>query len=379
MYHDAIMSRERVSARGEWDAILIRYATTQKQVKTQAVLRSWRWLIVVAFMLLATGPKARAEGAPPRELTIATWNVENLFDAKDDPKNTGDDEFTTEGWRTWTPDRYSLKLGHLADVITQMNADILCVQEIENRRVLDNLCEALRYEFSMDYPYILHREGTDHRGIEVAILSKIEPVDMRWLEPVAGQRETLIARFRPDGERLTIYVNHWKSRWGPKGASTRTRLRQARAIRKDVDAVLKADPAARVLVVGDFNDDCNGSNMCDVLRVSTNKSAVLESDRGGLLYNVHGERPAHTPGTSYYRQNRVWNTFDTINVSRSLLTGNGWTLKPDSVEVFRTPDMVDEEGVPIPFRLLKDTKTKRWAYLTGYSDHLPLRVVLIKP
>jgi endonuclease/exonuclease/phosphatase family metal-dependent hydrolase len=329
-------------------------------------------------MLLATVSAPATNEATPRELTLATWNVENLFDAADDPRNKGDDEFTPGSWRTWTPERYSAKLTHLADVIAQMNADILCLQEIENRCVLENLVEALRSEFGVEYEHILHRDSQDHRGIDVAVLSKAAPEKVHWLSPVPEQREVLVAKFPAGDETLTVYVNHWKSRWGSRAASDKIRRREAEAVRRDVDALLAADPNAKVVVAGDFNDDCDGAAVCEALRATTNRSAVLDDARGLRLFNVHGDRTDGAAGTFYYRQGRSWNTFDTLHLSRGLLTGGGWTLQTNSVAVFRAPDVADAQGLPIPFRLLKDPKTKRWGYVTGYSDHFPLRLILVE-
>jgi endonuclease/exonuclease/phosphatase family metal-dependent hydrolase len=337
-----------------------------------------RRVLALCVCILCGGAQLRADDMA-RSLTLATWNVENLFDATDDPANPGDDEFTPEGWRTWTAERYSLKLRNLADVMAQINADILCLQEIENRRVLDNLATVLRDEFNLDYPHIMHREGGDHRGIDVAILSRVEPESVRWIVPVKGSRDTLIARFAPDGYPLVVYVNHWKSRWGSQAVATRLRRTQARAVRKDVNALLAREPGTGVLVAGDFNDDCTGPTLCEVFEATTNRRAVLDAPDGALLYNVHGERPREAPGTFYYRHGQTWNTFDAVIVNRALLDGPGWQLAPRGAALVVTPESVDASGIPIPFRLLKDPATKRWTYVTGYSDHLPLRVTLVRP
>jgi hypothetical protein len=50
---------------------------------------------------------------------VANWNVENLYDAVDDPDNDGDDEFLPNNPTTrWTQVRYETKLDNLAQVIS---------------------------------------------------------------------------------------------------------------------------------------------------------------------------------------------------------------------------------------------------------------------
>ena len=96
---------------------------------------------------------------PSRELVLCNWNLENLFDTEDDPANKGDDGFTPRGWMRWTNNRYRLKLQHLSDIIAQMRPDILCVEEVENRRVLEDLVKTLQERCGYELPEIIHRDS----------------------------------------------------------------------------------------------------------------------------------------------------------------------------------------------------------------------------
>ena len=125
--------------------------------------------IFLAFSLVFGEGECRAEGAKPvrgQEIVVCNWNVENLFDTEDDPENKGDDGYTPRGWMHWTENRYRLKLEHLAEIIEAMKPDILCVEEIENRRVLEDLSNQLRKQKRHPMPYIVHRESSDKRGID---------------------------------------------------------------------------------------------------------------------------------------------------------------------------------------------------------------------
>ena len=75
-------------------------------------------------------------------ITIASWNLENLFDTKDDP-NKNDEEFTPSSSKEWTVDRLNTKLYNLSRVIGFINdnkgPDILGVCEVEHKALLDSM------------------------------------------------------------------------------------------------------------------------------------------------------------------------------------------------------------------------------------------------
>ncbi|MCA9960765.1 MAG: hypothetical protein KC443_17115, partial [Anaerolineales bacterium] len=57
-----------------------------------------------------------------------------------------------------------------------------------------------------------------------------------------------------DGQPLTLFVNHFKSKLGGEEETGVRRLAQAQHLNTFVAALLAADPQARVVVMGDFND-----------------------------------------------------------------------------------------------------------------------------
>jgi len=176
-----------------------------------------RTALVVAVLLIAWWVAHRyyprrlagvgVGGFSGERIVVVQWNVENLFDTVDDPAIELDDEFTPAGWRRWTDSRLDSKLANLARVLLLLDGDIVCLQEVENRAVLDDLNAALGRERS--YPHVIHRDGSDHRGMDVAVLSRFEPVDARWHSPVKGQRDILAVELRPRGQPLTLVVCHW--------------------------------------------------------------------------------------------------------------------------------------------------------------------------
>lgn len=105
------------------------------------------------------GPAPSASAAPPERVTVASFNVENWFDAVDDPgRDEGD-----------TPPKPEEAKRAVAALIREAGADVVTLQEMENRAGLDELAD--RYLEPGRYPYRLLVEGNDGRGIDVAILS----------------------------------------------------------------------------------------------------------------------------------------------------------------------------------------------------------------
>ncbi len=105
------------------------------------------------------------------ETTILFYNVENLFDLKDNPE-TNDDEFTPNGDRRWTFNRFNKKLQNISKVILSSSGwnppELVALCEIENRFVLEKLISETPLK---SFPYkIIQKESPDFRGIDVGLL-----------------------------------------------------------------------------------------------------------------------------------------------------------------------------------------------------------------
>ena len=111
-------------------------------------------LIVVFCTTLAWGQSAPG-------LRVSFWNVENLFDMDNDPKKN-DDEFARGGKKNVTQEIYDLKLKNCATVLTDLNADILGICEVENKFMMTELN---RVYTDRDYA-IVHFDSPDSRGID---------------------------------------------------------------------------------------------------------------------------------------------------------------------------------------------------------------------
>lgn len=105
-----------------------------------------------------------AKPKTPGTIRIATYNVENLFDHKDDPALTGSIEDMD---LAATPERCEA----IAKAILATQADIIAVEEVESLEALTWFRDT--YLKGAGYEFVASIQSGDPRGIEQAILSKI--------------------------------------------------------------------------------------------------------------------------------------------------------------------------------------------------------------
>lgn len=204
------------------------------------------------------------------QISIALFNLENHFDAFDD---TGLAEEPKP-----TPAEIAHKEAKIARQITEFLGcpTLLGVQEVENKTLLLSLAQTLAKPCGFVYE-VTHRESADARGIDVALLSDprrvaVQSAALRQTCTVldtgitdatagcpAGQqplfsRPPLAVAAMVDGRPFTITVNHFKSKRGGEAETAPQRLVQAQFLNELAADWLAADPAARLVVMGDFND-----------------------------------------------------------------------------------------------------------------------------
>ena len=109
------------------------------------------------------------------DFRIMFYNVENLYDTKDDSLKN-DDDFLPDGYMRWTPWKYREKLRNITRVITALGGmrspALVGLCEVENDSVLYDLTKRspLRVQ---EYEYIITR-SPDERGIDVALLYQLD-------------------------------------------------------------------------------------------------------------------------------------------------------------------------------------------------------------
>jgi len=199
----------------------------------------------------ATPPAAAAPWSGDT-VTLGAYNVLNLYDGYDDPYRS--DEGTTVKPRS--------EVEALARTIRKINADVLALEEVENRGYLERFVRAMLPD--MGYEHVVLFEGNDDRGIDCALLSRLPvgPVTSHRYarfpgpdgKPMGFMRDLLEVRIEPPGAAaFTVFVLHLKSKSGGD-SSDGLRLAEAAKVRSILDARLKENSDARFVVCGDFND-----------------------------------------------------------------------------------------------------------------------------
>lgn len=317
--------------------------------------------------------------------TIAFYNLENLFDTINDP-NKNDDEFTPTGTNKYTPAVYKDKLSKLARVLSEIGSDksknnpvIIGVCELENRSVLEDLVKTGALK---DNRWgIVHYESPDARGIDVALLYQekyFKPTNHKSFDlPLydEGQRyytrDQLMVSGYLDGELIHIIVNHWPSRRGGEAASRPSREKAAALNNTIIDEIRRTDPNAKIISMGDLNDDPINSSLKNILKTESNHKKV----KVGGIYNPFEDMFKRGLNTLGYRDNI--NLFDQIFFTSTLVTNDKdfATYKFYKAGIYNPSYVINKEGQYKGYPMRSYSFS---TYAGGYSDHYPVFIHLIR-
>jgi hypothetical protein len=315
--------------------------------------------------------------------TLGFYNMENLFDTLDTP-NVRDTEFTPAGSKLWDGKKYWKKLENMATVIADLGTNknneavtILGVAEIENRQVLEDL---VSMPAIVDKHYrIVHFDSPDRRGIDVALIyqsKRFRLIDAKPLEvdiydgtQKIFTREALYVKGLLDNEEIHILVNHWPSRSGGEARTAPWRAAGAAVCRNVVDSLTALDKNAKIIIMGDLNDDPTSPSVLKTLNAKTRKTDVLP----GGLYNTMAHYFRRGIGSNAYRD--AWSLFDQIIISEGLLNEDQSGYYFMHSYVYNKKFLRQKKGhfKGYPFRTFGGDE-----YLGGYSDHFPVYIHLIK-
>jgi len=305
--------------------------------------------------------------------TIAFYNLENLFDVKDD-KNTLDIAFTPLGEKRWTPEKFDKKCKQLAKTLSQIGTDadynihpaIIGIAEVENKRVLQALIatsplKEFKYQF-------VHYESPDERGIDTALLYDPQRFEVHTSEPLLlqvhnpnGDRDTtrdiLYIIGTLNKEMVHLFINHWPSRRTGREDTAYKRIIAAQTIKGKVAEISNEKNTPKCIIMGDFNDDPSSDSMQELVNNSS-------------LYNPM--KKLHIPkrhGSTNYKG--AWNLFDQILVSNTFLQHTKQTHSFQKAAIYDHPTLMEKQGKykGHPFRTFVGNR-----YLGGSSDHFPVYI-----
>lgn len=327
------------------------------------------------FLLILIVSISLLSYAQTEDVTVAFYNVENLFDTVDDP-NIFDEDFTPEGKKKWTNERYQKKLNDLAKVIGSIHEnstpDIVGFAEVENRTVLEDLIKTKDLE-STNYQ-IVHEDSPDARGIDVALL--YNPAHFEYINhqkipiPLNTKykvRDILYVKgilFKTD--TFHLFVNHWKSRSGGQQETESQRIQCAITLKNTIDSIRSTQPDANILVMGDLNDTPKDKSIYETLQANNDL-------KNGSLFNVMLPLAEEGLGTHNYRGE--WNMLDNILVSNNLIQSEELFVKAHTGQIYSADwiTYTSKSGNKSPNRTYGGPN-----YYGGFSDHYPIYVTILK-
>ncbi len=307
--------------------------------------------------------------------TLAFYNVENLFDAIDNP-NTFDDDYTPSGRNKWTKELMEQKVKQVSSVLfsignieTKRPPLLIGLVEVENRSVINEIVSSEKLK---PYDYgVAHFESPDFRGIDTALLYRkslftvthqkaygLELVDLKTGRK-RTTRDILVVSGYLNQHHLTILVNHWPSRRGGKVRSAAQRFKAAQLHRKITDSIALKHPNGKMISMGDYNDEPKDKSL----------QWIMKKKKEKLFYNPMLTMAKKGIGSLAY--NDRWYLFDQMLFS--LNWHSDASLFIIKTAVYSPAKLITQRGryQGYPFRT-----SSRGNSLEGYSDHFPVYSII---
>ncbi len=328
-----------------------------------------------------TAPALQPKSA--EEVSIMSFNVENLFDDKHDA-NREDFTFlplaekkkpeiqafcnTQKGYykrecleSDWNSGILEKKMKNISEVILSVDgskgADVLMLIEVENENVLAQLNK--NYLQAAGYKTQVLIEGPDERGIDVAVLSRLpldgkaklhkipyvgkNEEDQKWMNRSRGILEVPLKL--PNGSRLIAMVAHFPSQRNPRY----WREQSVQFARK----LMQERPNEMIVLGGDLN----------ITHDENEETGFYSKDLSSVGLVSHLVGCKHCDGTHNYRND--WSFLDALVFSKNMdATGTA-------------PFHLDAKTVDVPkyapVHVFKTNMPKRFTDAgEGVSDHFPI-------
>jgi endonuclease/exonuclease/phosphatase family metal-dependent hydrolase len=315
-----------------------------------------------------------------REVFFAFWNVENLFDDKNDKRRSVDEEYDNPF--ADNAELRQLKLDRLATAILKMNdgkgPDVLACCEVESVRALELLQGTLNAKITdpkLKYVSLAMKNLDGGRHIAPGVVSRfpLSQQRTRMLETKSRLR-ILETHLFVNGHDLCIVASHWTSklRQDDGGTGEAGREKYARGIYDYYKSLADKNADTDFLVCGDFNETPDAKELTFDLGAIGDIKKVKAGGEFPPLLSLMAGKTADKFGTIYYNKPLI---YDHVCVSRGLLDDAGWSCDPDSIKT--VTDGLIRTGATRrepwrfgdPDRNLRDSER-------GYSDHFPLTVKL---
>lgn len=322
------------------------------------------------------------------EISVMTFNVENLFDTEQDadredytylPLSLKQTKAHRDHCRQMTVPRYKEecmtldwndeflegKMKNLAEIILDLDGgvgpDVLMLEEVENINVLTQFNR--KFLQKANYQTAVLLEGFDERGIDTALLSRFPikgkaiihkiPFDLKKIGESdmkkANTRGVLeVTLVTPQKKNMTVFVAHLPSQGNPTG------MRQQAT--EFILSLMKKTPHFTV-AGGDFN----------VTKVEEEENGYFKKFTENGFHVSHFFGCPACEGTHNYRKS--WSFLDVLIFPKDFARF-GFTIQPEHIDVVRyNPNSLYRDKYPKYFSSKE---------MTGASDHFPMYMRLIE-
>lgn len=316
--------------------------------------------IFLALHLFVSCQEAEARAVTEDSLTIATWNVQNLFNAVDD--GTEYEEYL--GSSGWTQTYYKARLSAVSEVFTYgqlSKAGVIVLNEVENRDVVVDIL-GLSPLKNRGFKYYAV-SGAKDGAINTAVISKTPIYSVRVHDFVVG-RPILQVEIHLMEKQIFLLAIHGKSKLGDAENAKMLRYELALALNEIAEGLFVENPGCAVVIAGDFNEGSEDLNMMADVRLSSNTFSdcplkVSGTEDSYTWYSVWLDYNSAFDAQGSYYYNGQWEKIDNILVKN---------IKTEGCGVIFEKILKNSEGLPSVWNR---------NLLSGVSDHLPVWVEVV--
>ncbi len=306
-----------------------------------------------------------------KEISLVCWNVQTFFDAE----TSGSEYSEFKRNKNWNKEAYLTRLKRLAQVMQRLDADIYVLEEIENEQVINDIknqlySNAWNPRKTLKYTFF---SKENNAAIGCAVLSKypltnikVHSMDIRTENAKQPSSRPIIqlkvlTNASKSDNFFYIFINHWKSKSGGAEQSEIWRNWQEKLLSDSIEQTQKQKQKQNgtdipCVICGDFNKDILEFKL---IRGGKTKENILLGNVPVYSPWIDSNGNFTTETGSYFYKNK-WERIDNI-----FTCGN---IHIKAFEAVAEEPWTDAKKIPASYKVYTGQ---------GYSDHLPLRCVLI--
>lgn len=312
-----------------------------------------------AFVLIAVSlTSCSVRGKNNSEsINIICWNVQTFFDGSDDGIEYRDFRKSSG----WNEDLYRIRLERLCRFIKTNEADIYVFIEIENEKIIydiSNFLSEQSWQSSKRLEYAAFSKNSDS-PIGCAVISRCPLSDIKQHSLDIRTEDSKMPSMRPIMEltvdtgngNLTLFVNHWKSKYGGAKKTEVWRNAQEHLLMELIQGRLSEKDCA-IVACGDFNRDITEF-------ICTDDTVNLRGEDFDVPVTSAWLLPPGDYETGSYYFNGKWEKIDHFFAAGKAIISD---FKP-----MIAGEWADSNGIPKSYRIYSKS---------GWSDHLPIKCTI---